>query len=251
MKLYHGTSAKVAVQALVEGLRPRGQRRSNWKTNPSSPDHVYLTAGYAAYFAATATPTGQLWGIVEVDTDLLESANLRPDEDFLEQTARLAPNPNDELPECLSARTRVWRERMESLGHMWEASVKGLGTCAHKGAIPAHAVTRVALYDPRSNPAMTLMALDPTITLVNYALCGHKYRELTTWLMGDDINPRLLTTFKAVSHPDEWAQLSDAMDNRRGLTVWTGKRPKSFGRHEQPRYPIAQREQDDTQRSER
>ncbi|MGW8177299.1 MAG: hypothetical protein ACWGQW_00660, partial [bacterium] len=63
MKLYHGTSARVARKAGQQGLKPRGKRKSNWDV-PSRSDLVYLTLAYAAYFAAVASKPKEKWGIV-------------------------------------------------------------------------------------------------------------------------------------------------------------------------------------------
>ena len=49
MKLYHGTTEWVALKAITEGLKPRGERRSVWKDAPSRPDAVYLTESPDGY----------------------------------------------------------------------------------------------------------------------------------------------------------------------------------------------------------
>ena len=81
MKLYHGTSERVARLAMTEGLCPRFESgvESVWEDHPSSEHYVYLTVAYAAYFAMNAAPEGERWAIIEIDTDLL------PDLAFLQQ----------------------------------------------------------------------------------------------------------------------------------------------------------------------
>lgn len=90
MRLYHGTTEAVARAALAQGLAPRSltQAKGNWDKHPSNPHAVYLTTAYAGYFAACASDDGNKWGLVEIETDLLDVARLVPDEDWLEQVSR-------------------------------------------------------------------------------------------------------------------------------------------------------------------
>lgn len=198
MKLYHGTSERVARLAMTEGLCPRFESgvESVWEDHPSSEHYVYLTVAYAAYFAMQATEKGERWAIIEIDTDLLPDDgtgcdHLYPDEDFLEQATR-----NQELPEdwglngaSMEVRTEWFRANLWRFGHLWEDSIKGLGNCAHGGVIPPEAITRVSFVDPKGIGAMRFMAADPMISLMNYAFCQHKYKALTRWFMGDTVDP--------------------------------------------------------------
>lgn len=173
MKLYHGTSEAVARAALTDGLLPREESgiESLWEECPSREDLVYLTVAYAGYFAAHAGGGGR-WGIVEVDTDLLPEGEdlLVPDED-----------------EGMAERTRWFRDRLGMFAHLWMKSVEGLGNCAHEGAIPPEAITRVTLFEPVDNHFVGMTALDPFISLMNYRFCGRKYRALTRWLAGHEV----------------------------------------------------------------
>lgn len=195
MKLYHGTSESRARRALIEGLRPRGEREGEdtdrWNGCPSSGDHVYLTVAYAPYFAAAASGEDERWAIIEIDTDLLPDGMdaLVPDEDFLEQATRNETPPKEwGLPtEGMEARTEWFRDRLHWFAHLWEQSVDNLGNCAHEGSIPPEAITRVVFVDPArpENKAAVFMACDPSISILNYRFTGSKYRALTRWFMGD------------------------------------------------------------------
>jgi hypothetical protein len=236
MKLYHGTSASIARQALVEGLLPRSESgaEGHWEDCPSNPDLVYLTAAYAPYFAMTATEGDELWGIVEVDTDLLDEYDLLPDEDYLEQASRgqdLAAVFGDGFPEgnYMTERTEWFRERLHLFAHLWRKSIEGLGNCAHDGAIPPEAITRVAVFDPQTNRSIAMMASDPMIAILNYQFCGDKYRALCAWMMGEDVDPIRfhgipgLTSSEGLDGPwqqmiDQWAK---ALALRDGLSVHT------------------------------
>ena len=243
MLLYHGTNETVARTALIAGLMPRGWREADsiWEGCPSSPDHVYLTTAYAGYFAMNATPENERWGIVEIDTDLIpeDFGTLVPDEDFLEQATRGQETPTEwDLPEGMEARTEWFRERLYSFAHLWDKSIEGLGNCAYEGAVPPSAITRVGLFAPTSNPSIAMMIMDPMITLMNYRICGPKYRALVQWLMGDTVDPSDIDPFSNLTpfmqngvqappevrkafagHEDRAQQLRDMLALRDGLEV--------------------------------
>ena len=225
MRLYHGTSAIVARKALDEGLLPRCETEveSHWTECPSRDDLVYLTTAYAGYFAVQATKELDKWGIVEIDTDLLPefAEYLVPDEDWLEQATRSAHDlpPEYEALDMIE-RTAYWRERLHTLTDLWEDSVKGLGNCAHLGPIPTYSITRVSIFDPRSNPGIALIALDPTISILNYQIIGGKYRAMLRWLMGEDVTPKELIGIEGICYPSKYLdKIESALAMRDGLEV--------------------------------
>jgi hypothetical protein len=241
MLLYHGTSAAVARLALTEGLKPRADLEDlegNWKDNPSSPFSVYMTSAYALYFAMAASGEDDEVGIVEIDTDKLPGM-LLPDEDFLEQASRAQDLPSDPFWDDLKrmgsmeARTRWFRNNLLAFAHAWEDSIKGLGNCAHDGAIPAHAVTRVSIFKPSSNRTISMMSMDPSISTMNFRFCGAKYQALTQWAVGHDVDPLAFTHFGMIPQdqledmPDELrqsfeqqaSQMSQVLSERGGLEV--------------------------------
>lgn len=198
MILYHGTSKANAMKIIKEGIRPRSEGTGNWENHPSIKDHVYLTKGYAPYFASQASQESEdAWAVIEVDTDKIEELFLYPDEDYLEQTTK---NLSEEFIEreglkhlfydyplenvTLNERTQWFRDRIERFAHFWEASLESMGTCSVKGAIPPEAINRVAFYDSSSNPLITSYSVDPTITILNWRICKHKFISLTEWFFG-------------------------------------------------------------------
>lgn len=216
--IYHGTDAETARLILEQGILPRSRTgKSQWNT-PSHPEHVYLTRYYAGYFGYQASDGGPI-GIIEVDLDQLDPACLYPDEDFVEQTLRAMGTLDPEIAgdEFLRARTLAIRHEIEQYQTLWEASLDGLGNVAHRGPIPPSAITRISLYDPDSNPYVTLQMLDPTITLLNAQLAGPIYEEITAWLMGDPVTPeRMLHTWNLFS-AQEQAEVRQWLDKRNGL----------------------------------
>jgi hypothetical protein len=200
MLLYHGTNERVAKLALKEGLLPRDESESegNWEhTVPSRSDLVYVTRAYAPYFASCAAKKGR-WGIVEIDSDKLSRfaidgfTGLLPDEDFLEQGSRrmkpeefahLNSDERAELAACktMEERTIWFRDYLETFAHLWQNSIDKMGNAAHLGAIEPGAIVRVSLFEPRSNSYVAMACIDPMISIMNYMICGMKYRSFTDW----------------------------------------------------------------------
>lgn len=189
MKLYHGTSAKVATIAIKEGLSPRSSHgKSNWKHSvESNPEMVYLTDTYAPYFALWSVKewTKSKLGIVEIDTDFLEESLLMPDEDFIEQATREdKTNKLNIKGKTIHERTKFIRNHLERYQPNWELSVNRMGNCCYMGTIPAEAITRVVEIEPQKCKVMCLQAANPTITMANFSYCGIHYKTLLKWFMG-------------------------------------------------------------------
>lgn len=186
MILYHGTSGFVARKAVEDGLQPRRNHGvSNWKhTVESHPDCVYLTDIYGPYFAMTASKDGEM-GLIEIDSDLLDTRQMVPDEDFLEQASR---SKVFHRKRDMKARTTSLRKSLKQYSGLWRQSVQQLGTCAYYGAIPSSAITRVSVLKPESNPEIITMFSDPTITILNHRFCFDVYKMLTNWMMGEEVS---------------------------------------------------------------
>jgi hypothetical protein len=175
--LYHGTSERHLGSILRDGIKPRGRKRGNWKPYPSIAGHVYLTEAYAGYFATVAAKKGERALIVEVCLE--DDSRLYPDEDFIAQ-ALAAQNKrsievyHDEVVKTIAC----YRDYVQ-------ASLDGLGNVSHRGVIPPPAISRYVLVDTKKQSDVIMLALDPTISLMNYRFCGEKYRTINSWLFGD------------------------------------------------------------------
>jgi hypothetical protein len=204
MLLYHGTNGAWLGNILRRGLEPRHGKpgRNNWTHVPhqSNARCVYLTNSYAPYFAFNAAQGDPGYcAVVEIDTDRLDTDNLYPDEDFLEQASR--NSRVDGMPPGLnmSGRTLWFRKRQFDYGAdwgyrdpdtklpttWWEASLKFLGTCCHRGTIPASAITRAVSWPDKPNIGLHFV-WDPTITILNQRIVGAQYQALTAKLFGDE-----------------------------------------------------------------
>ena len=238
MRLFHGTNEQAARSAAGDGLLTRSalEIESNWDM-PSREDLVYLTRGYAPYFAANASDAGSKWGLVEVEVD---PGDLLPDEDFMEQATRgydwtetIAANPpaRGEFEVLLQMRgmvdrTRWFRERLSWFRHMAEASLEGLGNCAHEWDIDGADVVRVAVFDPKALGTLSMTAMDPTITIINWVICGEKYQALNRWMLGYDVTAEEVFATPAVHgmerspvQMEALADLNEKMASHAGVEV--------------------------------
>ena len=181
MKLYHGTTSKLLDRILAHGLKPRGRRKGNWESFPSRHDLVYLTVAYAPYFAwhAADTRKGERALLVEVDASRLSQTRLFPDEDFIAQ----AIAQTEKMP-LAKVHKRV-RGTILYFGDLAQASIEHLGNVAHRGDVPASAISRYATIDLSKQRDLAWACLDPSISLINYQLCGSKYRSIISWIFGD------------------------------------------------------------------
>lgn len=239
--LYHGTSEETARKALTEGLKPRRLTgTSNWRLK-SQLDAVYLTNAYAPYYACSAIKRkGQKLGIVGVDIDRLSETLLRPDEDVVEQTTRsltsadIPESADSEIQKTfaglvavgkdMGARTRYIRRHLSRLSGLWDFSLARMGTCSYQGTIPPDAITRISIYDTRSNPRMSIAIIDPSISVLNYQFMGDHYRLLTQWFFRP-VTPKEYCSTKMAAMTRKFTtkamRESDAqmLANRSGLEV--------------------------------
>ena len=179
MKLYHGTAARHLDSVLSHGLRPRGRKAGNWREYPSRRDMVYMTTAYAPYFAMQSLGKKDMTLLlVEVESDRLDETLLHPDEDFVAQAIAHQKNrPISDFHDEV-------RRSLEFYRHHWKDSVSGLGNAAYKGTIPADAITRLCTVD-LTRQSDLMIVCDPTISIINYHLCGERYRSIIAWLFGD------------------------------------------------------------------
>lgn len=181
MKFFHGTASRHLRSILSDGLNARNQTQvSNWEHSiPSNDNTVYLTNAYALYFAAQAAEhESDKLAVLEIDGDVLYESELCADEDAVEQTTR----GKDDLPRDWSIEQRTLYYRELAYAYHWDQSLKALGTCGYLDVIPPEAITRVALVEVKTYTRMVWAGYDPSIGILNYRICGGKYRFATRWL---------------------------------------------------------------------
>jgi len=214
MILYHGTSERHVERILKEGLRSRKHTKmeSNFTKHPSHTEMVYLSNCYAPFFAANASKDGR-WAIVEVEVD---ECNLLPDEDFLEQASR---GTHRIQTLSLEERTAEYKEDLHRYAEHALDSLKHLGTVAHDTVVKKSAITRVALFDSSKNMYMAMMALDPSISLINHQILGEHYENVTRWFF-EPVQPEDLHTMSwIIFDADQRQAIAEKVNNREGLEL--------------------------------
>ena len=189
--LYHGTNTANLKKILKDGLCPRGNNEGNWEhTIGSRNDMVYLTNSYAVYFAMCSMSN---LAILESENEMLvdpvvlevevDTKNLYPDEDFMEQATRtnsMWQGYFDDIGcEDMTARTKHFRDNISEYKEYYNDSLKHLGNACYLGEIKPESIKRYSVL----NTDVVWDYSDPTITLINYKILGSKYRKLSKKLM--------------------------------------------------------------------
>ena len=142
MFLYHGTSREYLTSILKNGLCPRSVTGYKSKTNydddwAASSDGVYLTSDYAAIYAYWKSTV--LGVIFEVNMDMLDEVNFRPDEDYL---VHIIPNRH----------TVRMMQKADNYKWMWKKSLYEQGQLRYRGIIPPNTITRYVVVERHNLP---------------------------------------------------------------------------------------------------
>ena len=181
--LYHGTSTKYLDDILLKGITPRHNKGiGNWSGNPSHPLMVYLSDAYPVYFAQQSV---NAYNEKNCDSEkdepvvlevIVDTKRLYPDEDFLEQYHRIAPQWKDAVEKTtMQERTIYFKQNLLDYKDDYQTSLFGLGNCCHKGVIKPKNIVRYSILDYNE----ILNYSDPSINLQNYQLLGGRYRMIS------------------------------------------------------------------------
>lgn len=231
MKLYHGTTVATAARALQEGLLPSAKTGvSLWeKTVTSRPDAVYLSDTYPVYYAGHAITHlpkddgDRRCAIIEIDSTLIGSHQLVPDEDALEQAYR----GRDDLPvTALADRTAWYRDNLDRWAgtEVWKASLQTMGTCAAFDGVSAEAITRIALLDLHAMKSMGNFFIDLQPSILGHLGNRDQQQDQLHWLMEggfpEEMEPMsrmmLAHTLPYWNHAG-WVEVMDATEARARL----------------------------------
>ena len=196
MRVYHGTTESHALRAIEEGLKPpRDTQLSNWDC-AANPDAVYLSTTYPIYFATVAMDRLKKAGqgheriaVLEIETDMLDSSLLVPDEDLLEQSGRNRDHLDPGL--SMEERTEWYRDNIERWAHsdLWRESLKYMGTCGYLDGISPEAITRVAYVDilADDHKALLMNTYDVTVTIENHSVMAGSNAAFVNWLFEGEL----------------------------------------------------------------
>jgi hypothetical protein len=202
--LYCGTIERIAKLAPVVGLNPNDEP-------------VYLSdvsPGLLAFFASTKD--GERFGIVEVATSFLDSANFLPAEWYLEQSSRQKVKAGKE-----HKRLEGYRKDLDKYRAKWRESLQKMGVVVYDGYIPKKALRRITIYDPVSNPVVTNAIVNARISLADYKRNYHRNLALTRWLMGESVSvEEWLGDAYSETPREERDQLTEQLQNKSGLDIF-------------------------------
>lgn len=175
MILAHGTSVSHLEDIRKNGLRPRGDDKSQWDVESGS-DRVYLSDAYAFYFAMNAAKAGEDLLILEVD---LDEKNLLPDEDFLgaaTSKTSIAKMYPDLRERTIFLRDWILGQPKKKQRELAKDSLEYLGNACFLGTIPRDKITRAALIPEKDISSIIFGEFDPIIAPINYRFMGPQYR---------------------------------------------------------------------------
>ena len=180
MILYHGTTERLLGTILRDGLRPRKPgTKGNWPKVPSGSGRVYMTEGYAMYYAFATTREKERLVVLAIDTDKLDPWMFVPDEDWIAQRMKME-DPSNTTP--LLALTKRCRKLAVERADLWEYSLKDMGTVGYLGTIPPSAIVKYAIIEREAYIPLIFRGHDPSVGIMNHRIMGAVYRGWMDWL---------------------------------------------------------------------
>jgi len=194
IKLYHGTTEKVAKIAPMNGIKPYAVPHNAHEPVFSDPDSatIHLTNVYPALQAFSACQRWERWGIVEVLWEKM-AGKLEPD-------------------------TRCWGGRGKAPDWQWSLDQIGMCVCDE---IPAKAIGKVWIFHPQSNWFITREILSVALTPEAHRQNLPRMTLLTNWLTGSLVSiDDWLGEEKKRFNREEVDKMSGLLSERSGLDLY-------------------------------
>lgn len=179
MILYHGTTIKNLKRILREGIKPRKSKKSNWEGyGTSRSDLVYLSDCYAPFYAWSACKKTKDKGVIiklEIDP---KKITLYPDEEFLfnvlgfKEKAKQEGN-KEKIYQSINPTKYQFLEVNGEAKEGWRASLNYMGVVTAK-FIPKECIVS---YYVEKKKLEFILNCDPSISPLNYQICGQRYRD--------------------------------------------------------------------------
>lgn len=227
-KLYHGTTEIIAKTACIKGLLPyevdatdNGVPR---RILASTAGGICLTSSYPGLMAFETADHKERWGIIEVDASHLSPESLLPYEGFLvEKTKAKITNEEDRLKKLAQI-----RQSLSTHHRKWRESLNNFGMCIYAAEIPFHAISKVTIYNPQSNPVMTKAILGSVVLGSKFHPSNmNRQHMISRWLIGDNVTPEewLGPTVYAKMEHAERERVSQVLRNKNGLDIFYSGTP--------------------------
>jgi len=188
-KLYHGTTASIAKTACsYKGLVPyeiESLCGVSQNIRASTLKNICLTEFYPAFMAFDASYGKDKWGIIEIDVSNLCPEQLLPHEGYLIDKDK----SNFISEESRLKKMNQLREECIVHKRKWKDSLNDFGFCLYSDIIPISAITRVAIYDPYSNPIITKAASNVFLGEKFHKSNQNRQSLLVKWILGEYVDP--------------------------------------------------------------
>jgi len=167
--LYHGTSKKNLEKILKEGIKPRGDKKSNWETGigTSRNDLVYLTYCYACYYAGEACKEDDDIPVVIKVRINQNKTELFPDEEYIFRASQdkwKDMSDTDKISLYNSLDPKMSRIN-PNLRDVWKESLKFMGTVCVE-SVPVHNI--IGYAELSFKDAELYEHIDPSVSPENY-----------------------------------------------------------------------------------
>lgn len=222
-RLYHGTTEIIAKNAPVKGLLPyevslvdNGKLRA---IGASTSIGLSLTDSYVGVMAFDTCTTRDRWGLIEIDPDELDEKQFVPHELFLLEKSK-------KKIDTLSGHQKAiidYREKL-SLNHkFWKDSLSSIGLCVYQGVIPISAITKITIYDWKTNWFITREVFNVNMTSKHHKMQIDRHKLMTRWLMCEAIDPsEWVSDYKNLKSNDR-EPISAGIINKSGLDFYYQK----------------------------
>jgi len=183
--LYHGTNERLLAKILKYGLKPRGERKSNFDgaMGESRNDLVYLTNCYAPYYAGlSCLKKNDVPVIIKLSIDP-DKTKLYLDEEFIfrliigekKNRQQITNKEISKIYKSINPKTagkKFWNKK-EERNIDWRDSLNFMGTvaCSYVSRKDLIGVAR------EKRKLEFVLNCDPSITPINYEICGPRYKK--------------------------------------------------------------------------
>ena len=219
-KIYHGTSEIIAKTATVAGLKPyeippfdNGKPRS---ICASSLSNISLTDVYSGFMAFDTCTTKERWGLIEIDVDELDNKLFVPHELFLLEKSKKKFSSYQEQYEYILD----YRGKLIANHKYWKDSLQSMGLCAYHGTIPVEAISKITIFDWRSNWLITREVINATFTSKFHKLQSDRHKLVNRWFMCEAVDPREWVSDYEKMTISQREQISSGVVNKSGLDMY-------------------------------
>lgn len=219
-RIYHGTTEAIAKASPVKGLVPyevslldNGKPRA---VGASTLTGISLTDSYLGLLAFDTCTIKDRWGLIEINLDELDEKKFVPHELFLLEKSK---KKIGSVQEQLKAVTD-YRAKLTPNHKSWKDSLSSLGLCVYQGEIPVKAISKITIYDWKTNWFMTREVFNASLTSKHHKMQVDRHKLMTKWLMCEAIEPSEWVSDYQKLKPIEREPISAGIINKSGLDIY-------------------------------